>query len=97
MTAADTRPDAATAGNQPTGLRIAVENGDPDTGAVNVELAARITGRHPEAIRRWIREGVLPAHRIGTGPKAPWYVYLRDLALIAGKQRRASPGKRRTR
>ena len=33
---------------------------------LTVPEAARQTGRHPETIRRWIREGRLRAHKVGT-------------------------------
>jgi excisionase family DNA binding protein len=33
---------------------------------ITVPEAARKTGRNPETIRRWIREGKLPAQRVGT-------------------------------
>lgn len=33
---------------------------------LTVPEAARKTGRNPETIRRWIREGRLPARKIGT-------------------------------
>jgi excisionase family DNA binding protein len=33
---------------------------------ITVPEAARRTGRNPETIRRWIREGKLPSRRIGT-------------------------------
>jgi len=33
---------------------------------VTVPEAARRTGRNPETIRRWIREGKLPARKVGT-------------------------------
>ena len=33
---------------------------------MTVPDAARIAGRNPETIRRWIREGKLPAHKVGT-------------------------------
>jgi excisionase family DNA binding protein len=33
---------------------------------ITVPEAARRTGRNPETIRRWIREGRLPARKIGT-------------------------------
>jgi excisionase family DNA binding protein len=33
---------------------------------LTVPEAARRTGRHPETIRRWIREGHLRAHKVGT-------------------------------
>lgn len=31
-----------------------------------VPEAARLTGRNPETVRRWIREGRLPARKVGT-------------------------------
>jgi hypothetical protein len=62
---------------------------------VSVALAARITGRHPEAIRRWIREGVLPAIRHGSGPKAAWMVRRVDLDILAARPRKPGAGKRR--
>lgn len=33
---------------------------------LTVPEAAKRAGRHPEAIRRWIREGKLPARKVGT-------------------------------
>ncbi|MCY3845537.1 MAG: helix-turn-helix domain-containing protein [Acidobacteria bacterium] len=33
---------------------------------ITVPEAARRTGRNPETVRRWIREGKLPARRVGT-------------------------------
>ena len=33
---------------------------------LTVPEAARRTGRNPETIRRWIREGKLPASKVGT-------------------------------
>jgi excisionase family DNA binding protein len=33
---------------------------------ITVPEAARRTGRNPETIRRWIREGKLPAQKVGT-------------------------------
>jgi excisionase family DNA binding protein len=33
---------------------------------ITVPEAARRTGKNPETIRRWIREGRLPARKIGT-------------------------------
>lgn len=34
--------------------------------AITVPEAARRTGKNPETIRRWIREGKLPARKVGT-------------------------------
>jgi excisionase family DNA binding protein len=33
---------------------------------LTVPEAARRAGKNPETIRRWIREGKLPAHKVGT-------------------------------
>ena len=33
---------------------------------ITVPEAARRIGRNPETIRRWIREGKLPSHKVGT-------------------------------
>jgi excisionase family DNA binding protein len=33
---------------------------------LTVPEAARRIGRNPETIRRWIREGKLPSHKVGT-------------------------------
>jgi excisionase family DNA binding protein len=33
---------------------------------LTVPEAARRTGRNPETVRRWIREGKLPARKVGT-------------------------------
>ena len=33
---------------------------------VTVPEAARLVGKNPETIRRWIREGRLPARKVGT-------------------------------
>lgn len=43
---------------------------------LTVPEAARRCGRNPETIRRWIREGKLPADKIGT----QWFVDEDDLA-----------------
>ena len=34
--------------------------------ALTVPEAARRVGRNPETIRRWIRAGKLPSHKVGT-------------------------------
>lgn len=33
---------------------------------ITVPEAARRTGRNPETVRRWIREGKLPSQKVGT-------------------------------
>lgn len=35
-------------------------------GLITVPEAAKLAGRNPETIRRWIRSGRLPAHKVGT-------------------------------
>ncbi len=47
---------------------------------VTVPEAARRVGRNPETIRRWIREGKLPATKIGT----QHVIDEEDLALVGG-------------
>jgi len=47
---------------------------------ITVPEAARRVGRNPETVRRWIREGRLPARRIGT----QHLIDEADLATIAG-------------
>lgn len=48
--------------------------------AVSVPRAARLVGRHPATVRRWVREGVLPAIRTTRGLRVP-------LAALAGLAR----------
>jgi excisionase family DNA binding protein len=48
--------------------------------ALTVPEAARRTGRNPETIRRWIREGKLAATKVGT----QHVIDERDLDAIAG-------------
>ncbi len=45
---------------------------------LTVPEAARSTGRNPETIRRWIREGRLPARKVGT----QHLIDEKDLALL---------------
>jgi excisionase family DNA binding protein len=58
---------------------------------LTVREAAELMGRTEETVRRQIRDGSLPAVRVGTGPKAPWGVpgpYLeRRLSVDAHKER----------
>jgi excisionase family DNA binding protein len=46
---------------------------------ITVPEAARRIGRNPETVRRWIREGRLPAQRVGT----QHLVSEEDLAALA--------------
>lgn len=47
---------------------------------LTVPEAAKLLGRHPETVRRWIREGKLPATKVGT----QHVIDEADLALIRG-------------
>jgi excisionase family DNA binding protein len=58
------------------------------TVAITVPDAARRTGRHPETIRRWIREGKLAASKVGT----QHLIEERDLAaMLEIENRLAAP------
>lgn len=54
---------------------------------LTVPEAARRCGRNPETIRRWIREGKLPADKIGT----QWFVDELDLDASTGDEVEAIP------
>jgi excisionase family DNA binding protein len=53
---------------------------------LTVEEVANLTGRHPYLIRRWIREGVLPAIKDPEWPH-PYRIRVADLALLAHRRR----------
>jgi excisionase family DNA binding protein len=53
---------------------------------ITVPEAARKTGRNPETIRRWIREGKLPAQKIGT----QHLIDEEDLRTLGGSRTRPS-------
>ncbi len=74
-------------------LSEVIEDPDPMIW-VSVDLAAMVTGRHPEALRRWIREGVLPAKRASAAPRAPYWIRWVDLALLADRPRKPGSGRR---
>ncbi len=54
---------------------------------LTVPEAARRTGRHPETIRRWIREGRLAARKVGT----QHVIEEEDLDAVAGVPVLAAP------
>ena len=54
---------------------------------LTVPEAARRTGRNPETIRRWIREGKLPARKIGT----QHFIDEEDLSELGEGDRLAAP------
>lgn len=54
---------------------------------LTVPEAARSTGRNPETIRRWIREGKLPALKVGT----QHMIDEEDLALLEDGDRLPAP------
>ncbi|CAN5521606.1 hypothetical protein BH20ACT18_BH20ACT18_04690 [soil metagenome] len=61
---------------------------------LTVPEAARRVARNPETIRRWIREGKLPAERIGT----QWIIEEDDLDVVmnGGMQMPRPEGRKRT-
>jgi len=69
-----------------------------DTGAVRessgADRAELVKQPHPEALRRWIREGVLPARRATRAPRAAWLIRWVDLTVLADRQRRPGAGRR---
>lgn len=54
---------------------------------LTVPEAARTTGRNPETIRRWIREGKLPARKVGT----QHLIDEEDLALLDQNEQLPAP------
>lgn len=54
---------------------------------LTVPEAARKTGRNPETIRRWIREGRLPARKVGT----QHMIEEEDLALLDESEQLPAP------
>lgn len=54
---------------------------------ITVPEAAIRTGRNPETIRRWIREGKLPARKVGT----QHLIDEEDLALLKEGERLPAP------
>ena len=53
-----------------------------------IQVAERLD-RHPALVRRWVREGLLPAYKIGTY----WFIKEEDLAAFVEPGRK--PWKRR--
>jgi excisionase family DNA binding protein len=43
--------------------------------SITVLQAAKLAGKHPETIRRWIREGLLPAKKLGL----VWFINPHDV------------------
>jgi excisionase family DNA binding protein len=70
---ASARSEAPETGTQPDGL--------------TVEEVAYLTGRHPYVVRRWIREGVLPAVKLTHEQGQPYRVRAVDLALVVRRRR----------
>jgi excisionase family DNA binding protein len=58
----------------------------PDT--LTTGQAAEKLGCSSESIRRMIKTGTLPAHRLTTSPKSSWRIYAADINLL--EQRRAT-------
>jgi excisionase family DNA binding protein len=63
---------------------------------VNQQYAARFLNLHPKTVLRKAREGLLPAHPVGTGRKR-WHFYLSELdqwlrsQVISGSHPRRQP------
>jgi len=58
---------------------------------LTVREAADLMGRTEETVRRQIRDGSLPAVKVGSGPKAPWGVpgpYLERLMAVEAHRER---------
>ena len=45
---------------------------------MNITDAAEYLGAHPETLRKWIRQGKIPAHRIGE--RGTYFLYEDELA-----------------
>jgi len=54
---------------------------------LSVDDVARLTARHPYVVRRWIREGVLPAQKMTNEQGQPWMIRAADLALVVRRRR----------
>lgn len=52
------------------------------TDTVNVQEAAKIKGRHPETIKRLIRQGDIPAREIGL----VWFINIADLDALKSSE-----------
>lgn len=69
---------------------------DPATVAgdryLSLEEAAAMTGRHPESIRRWIRDGDVEARKDTTRRGRPYEVLERSLLAKVGKAEVAPAG-----
>jgi hypothetical protein len=60
---------------------------DGTEGGLSVAEVAFLTGRNPYVVRRWIREGVLPAHKLTHEQGQPWRVRTADLAVVVRRRR----------
>jgi excisionase family DNA binding protein len=54
---------------------------------LTVDEVASLTGRHPYVVRRWIREGVLPAVKLTNQQGQPYSIRAADLAVLAHRRR----------
>ena len=54
---------------------------------LTVDEVASLTGRHPYVVRRWIREGVLPAVKLTNQQGQPYSIRAADLAVLARRRR----------
>lgn len=58
----------------------------PEPETLTVEEVARLLGRNPWLVRRWIRDGLLPATREPVWPHA-YRVRIGDLAAVGARRR----------
>jgi len=56
-------------------------------GVVSLAEAARLTGRHPEVLRRWCTSGRLPAIRVGR----TWAITAESVAMLRDHAARSRP------
>ena len=54
---------------------------------LTVDKVALLTGRSPHLIRRWVREGVLPAVKLTDQQGQPYVIKAADLALVVRHRR----------
>jgi hypothetical protein len=54
-----------------------------DSGLLSVEAVAARHGCTPRAVQRWVADGLLPAHVIGSGNRTVYLIRARDLKRFA--------------
>ena len=79
-----TQPSAASGPNEPREADMGKTKA-PLT--LSVDEVAALTGRHPYVVRRWIRDGVLPATKLKNEQGQPYRIRAADLALVVRRKR----------